>query len=125
GLGGLALADLLNEDAAARDTSANPFGSRAPHFAPQAKNIIFLFMAGAPSQLDLFEDKPTLARLNGKTIDPARMEGIRFPFVSDNPQLLGSPYKFKRHGESGAVVSELMPHFSRVVDDVCFIKSMH
>ncbi len=121
GLGGAALGSLLAGDALAAAPAAGRIGS---HFAPKAKNVIFLFMAGAPSQLDMFEEKPELNRLDGKTIDPGQLGDIRFPFISQEPRLLGSPYKFKRHGQSGAIVSELMPHLAGVVDDVTFIKSM-
>ena len=120
GIGATALASLLNPPRA--DGDSRPGGL---HFAPKAKNIIFLLMAGAPSQLDLFEDKPELTRRSGQTVSQEMLGGIRFPFVKDDPQLLGSPYRFRRHGESGAIVSELMPHLAGVVDDLTFVKSMH
>jgi len=124
GIGSAALASLLGEDAGAAVGGAAPPG---PHFPAKAKNVIFLLMAGAPSQLDLFEDKPKLKALDGSSIEPARYEGLRFPFIPKDrlPRLLGSPYEFARHGRSGAIVSELMPHFSGVVDEVAFIKSMY
>jgi hypothetical protein len=120
GIGSLALGGLMQNQAA-----SVPGRMALPHFAPKAKNIIFLFMAGAPSQLDLFEEKPELTRLSGQTIDPERLKDIRFPFVKQDPELLASPYKFQRHGQSGAILSELLPHLATVVDDVTFIKSMH
>jgi hypothetical protein len=101
GIGSLALSGLMQNQAA-----SVPGRMALPHFAPKAKNIIFLFMAGAPSQLDLFEKKPELTRLSGQTIDPERLKDIRFPFVKQDPELLASPYKFQRHGQSGAILSE-------------------
>lgn len=121
GIGSLALASLLPSSGLATTSSS----SAGPHFAPRAKNIIFLFMAGGPSQLDLFEDKPELRKRHGQVASKELLGSIRFPFVKDDPELLGSPYKFRRHGQSGAVVSELLPHLSGVVDELCFIKSMH
>ena len=119
GIGGLALGNLLADDRGVR--------AAGPHFPGTAKNIIFLMMAGAPSQLDLFEDKPKLRELDGKTIDPVLIADMRFPAVGRKgvPKLLGSPYRFKRHGQSGAILSELLPNLSTVVDDIAFIKSMH
>jgi hypothetical protein len=121
GIGGLALASLLAPETSAA-SSERP---ASPHFAPKAKNIIFLFMAGAPSQLDLFDDKPELRRRHGEVATKELLGSIRFPFVKEDPELLGSPYKFRRHGQSGAIVSELMPHLAGVADDLAFIKSMH
>ena len=120
GIGAFALAELMNPTRAHGATS-----SPGPHFAPQAKNIIFLMMAGAPSQLDMFDEKPELKRRNGQTMTKELLGGIRFPFLKKDPELLASPYTFRRHGQSGATVSELMPHLATVVDDLTFIKSMH
>jgi uncharacterized protein (DUF1501 family) len=119
GIGSLALGNLLADDRGVRAVG--------PHFPATAKNIIFLMMAGAPSQLDLFEDKPKLSQLDGKTIDPSLIADMRFPAVGRKgvPKLLGSPYRFQRHGQSGAILSELLPNLATVVDDIAFIKSMH
>ncbi len=95
------------------------------HHAPRAKNIIWLFMAGAPSQLDLFEPKPTLTRYDGDEVPEHLTHGDRFAFLEGRPRLLASPFRFRRHGQSGAWVSELMPHLASVVDKVAFVKSMH
>jgi len=132
GMGGLALASLLGENAIGDSTKASGVSIPAitlPHFAPLAKRIIFLFMAGAPSQLDLFDYKPMLSKLSGKTADRELLGDVRFSQIRSRnknqpSKLLGSPYKFQRHGESGALVSELLPHFSGVVDDVAFMKGM-
>ena len=117
GLGAMALGQLLN-------ASENPLAPKQPHFAPKAKRIIFLFMAGAPSHLELFDYKPQLAKFDG-TLPPADLlKGYRSAFINPNSKLLGPKFKFARHGESGAELSELIPHFAKVVDDVAIVKSM-
>ena len=90
----------------------NPMAPRAGHFAPRAKNIIYLFMAGGPSQLDLFDYKPKLVELNGQPIPPSLIEGKRFAFMdsSHGTKLLGTRREFRQHGQSGAWVSDLFPH---------------
>lgn len=140
GMGAAALASLLNgnlakaspkpEEESANSAQTMPVAGGTPHFAPRAKQIIFLFMAGGPSQLDLFDYKPALNALDGKTVDPKEIGDERFAQIRPRnrymtPRLLASPYKFKQHGESGAYVSELLPHLSGVVDEITFIKSMH
>ena len=122
GLGTAALAQLLGP----RNASAapDPLAAQAPHFAPKAKNVIFLFMAGAPSHLEMLDYKPELARFNG-TLPPASLlKDYRAAFIDPNSRLLGPVFDFKQHGESGAWVSELMPHFASIVDDVTIVKSM-
>ena len=84
----------------------NPLAPRAPHFAPKAKSVIYLFMAGAPSQVDLFEYKPKLHELDGQKIPEELIKGERFAFLRGVPQILGSPYKFQQHGQSEAHLSE-------------------
>jgi Protein of unknown function (DUF1501) len=104
---------------------ANPLALASPHFAPRAKRVIYLHMAGAPSQHELFDYKPELKLLNGKECPKEFLEGKQFAFIQGVPKMLGPQYEFKQHGQSGAWVSEMLPHFSSVVDDVCFIKSMY
>ncbi len=104
---------------------ANPLAPAMPHFAPKAKRVIFLHMAGAPSQHELFDYKPDLEKLNGKDCPLEFLEGKQFAFIQGVPKMLGPQYPFQQHGESGAWVSDRLPHFSSVVDDVCFVKSMH
>jgi len=118
-LGTAALATLLGEELEAQQ------GGAIPHFTPRAKNVIFLFMAGAPSQLDLFDYKPRLAELNGQPIPKELVRGERFAFITVDPRLLGSPYKFGQYGESGAWISELLPETATVADDIAVIRSMH
>ena len=116
GLGALALNQLMGRD----QVAANP----TPKFAPKAKRVIYLHMAGSPPQQDLFDYKPKLNDLNGELCPNEFFEGKRLAFIKGHPTLLGSPHKFEQHGDSGTWVTELMPHFSKVVDDVSFIHSM-
>ena len=99
-------------------------GDHAARFAGRAKRVIYLHMAGAPSQLELFDHKPELAALDGEDCPASFLEGRRFAFIQGTPQMLGPRAKFSRHGESGAWISDRMPHLSRVVDELCFVKSM-
>ncbi len=124
GIGSMALASLLEREARGQD-ALNPMAPRRPHFAARAKNIIYLFMMGAPSQLDLFDPKPVLVKHHDQHIPEEIIKGERFAFIKGVPKLLGSPYRFARHGRSGAQVSELLPHLSTIVDDVAFVKSVH
>jgi hypothetical protein len=127
GLGSIALASLMDDRLAAAPaapTAANPFAPKAPHFTPKARNVIYLFMAGGPSQLELFDNKPKLAELNGKPTPASFLEGKRFAFLKGVPQLLGSRRTFARYGQSGAEISECLPHLASIADDVCIVKSM-
>ncbi len=119
----MALGSLAGRSALA-ETSSNPLAPKMPHFPPRAKNVIFLFMAGAPSQFELLDPKPELGRFSG-TLPPASLlEEYRTAFINPNSKLLGPQFEFAQHGESGAWVSELMPHFAEIVDDVTIVKSM-
>ncbi len=111
--------------AAALGLAPASFAGPGVHHKPKAKNVIFLFMAGAPSQLDLFDDKPKLREFDGKPCPEDLIKGERFAFIKGIPNLLGSPHAFKRYGGSGMELSNLLPHLSTIVDDVAFIKSMH
>ena len=128
GLGSIALASLLKEQelfGAGAAASLNPMASRPPHFPAKAKNIIYLFMAGGPSQLELFDYKPKLQELNGQPIPDSFIEGKRFAFMgsSHGTKLLGTRRAFKQHGQSGMWVSEMFPHTATIVDDVSFVMS--
>ena len=103
----------------------NPLAPRMPHFAPKAKRVIHLFMAGAPSHLDLFDYKPALARLEGQPLPPSVIGGQRYAFIRPDAAVLGPRFKFARHGQCGASLSEMMPHLADVVDDICIVKSTH
>ena len=120
GIGSLALASLLD-----RTLLAQTGALQGTHFAPKAKNIIFLFMAGGPSQLDLFDYKPTLTRLDGQPCPEDVIKGERFAFIKGVPKLLGTPHTFAKYGRSGTELSSLLPHLSEIVDDVSLIKSLH
>ena len=127
GFGGLALASMLNRKlfASAAPKPRNPLAAQPPHFAPKAKSVIFLCMTGAPSQLDLFDYKPKLKQMNGTKVPKELVEGERFAFLSGQPMLLGTPYEFKQHGQTGTYVSQLLPHIAEVVDEASFIYSMY
>ncbi len=120
-IGSLGLASLLNP---AVGKAAAPSPTRAAHFAPKAKSIIYLFMAGGPSQLELFDSKPLLAELSGQEPPASFMEGKRFAFLKGDERLLGPQRKFGQYGQSGAVLSDLLPHHRQIVDHVCFLKGM-
>jgi hypothetical protein len=127
GLGSIALTSLLGrkDAAAALSGPGNPMMARRPHNPPRAKNIIYLFMAGGPSQLELFDYKPKLIQLNGEPIPQSYVEGKRFAFMgsSHGTKLLGTRRAFQQHGQSGRWVSELFPHTAGIVDDVSFVMS--
>ena len=128
GIGAMALTALLGrtgQASQATSSAANPMTPRQPRFAPRAKNVIYLHMSGAPPQQELFEYKPRLKQLHMQPCPDELLKNQQFAFITGHPKLLGSPYKFKRHGQSGAWVSELLPHLSGVVDDIAFIKSMN
>lgn len=103
----------------------NPMAPRTPHFAPKARSVIYLHMAGAPSQLELFDYKPELAKLHGQECPPSLLEGKKFAFIRGVPKMLGPQTGFRQYGESGIWMSDLLPHFSRVADDVTIIKTVN
>ena len=134
GIGATALTAMLNRtlfaggtDLAGRSTSdfANPTAPHPPMFAPKATSIIYLFMAGAPSQVDLLDYKPKLQELNGEHIPESMLKGERFAFIRGVPKLLGSPYEFKKWGKSSAEISELLPHLGEIADDIAIVRSVH
>jgi hypothetical protein len=125
GLGAIALNQLAGPAGARGSTlAADPLAVKQPHFPGRVKNVIYLFMAGAPSHLELFDYKPQLAKFNGTLPPPELLKGYRAAFINPNSMLLGPKFKFARHGQCGAELSELLPHLAGVVDDVCFVKSM-
>ncbi len=130
GLGKIALAGLLTDSLAGRVRSADgtaihPLAPRKPHFPAKAKRVIHLFMAGAPSQLELFDNKPELAKLEGKPLPPSVIGGQRYAFIRPDAAVLGPRFKFSKHGKSGAELSEMLPHLANVVDDICLVRSVH
>ena len=128
GLGKIALASLLAES-----TGSLALGAEAtvaahrpvPHFAPRAKRVIYLFMAGAPSQLDLFDLKPTLAKFDGQPVPADVVKDQRYAFIQPNASLMAARYKFAKHGQSGAELSEMLPHLAKVADDIAIVRSVH
>jgi hypothetical protein len=125
GIGSVALASLLSRESSAARASTYSLAPKLPEFEPKAKNVIFLHMVGAPSHLDLFENKPVLKENDGKPCPDQYLEGQRFAFLRGHPNLLGTEFKFKRHGESGVELSELLPNLGTMSDDICMIKSLH
>src|SRR5882724_6053433 len=126
GLGAIALGQLFGQNGwAAQAPSTNPLAPKSPHFPPKAKRVIFLFMAGAPSHLELFDYKPELAKWNGKVPPAELLKGYRAAFINPSSTLLGPKFKFAKHGQSGADLSELLPHLAEIADDVAIVKSMH
>ena len=132
GIGGLALGNLLGCKQGEASDQLSGMGTKglldAPHFAPKAKRIIYLFQSGGPSQLDLFDYKPLLTEMHGEELPASVRMGQRLTgmtaFQSNKP-LTSSLFKFRQHGQSGAWVSELMPHTAKISDDLCYIKTMH
>lgn len=125
GLGAIALRSLLSESAMASVAGVNPLAPRKPHFTGKAKRVIYLFMAGAPSHLELFDYKPELARFNGTLPPPELLKGYRAAFINPSSKLLGPKFKFTKHGKSGVELSELLPHLAGVADDIAVVRSMH
>ncbi len=128
GIGKIALASLLagsakSSFAAGEFSDANPIAPKAPHFAPTAKRVIYLFMAGAPSQLELFDHKPKLAELEGQPIPPSVIAGQRYAFIQPNAAVLGPRFKFAKHGQCGAELSDRLPWLAKIVDEISIAKS--
>ena len=143
GVGAAALGSLLAADgvlsrasaATSAGTSASavrnpprsgtaPMAPRPPHYAAKAQSVIHLFMAGGPSQLELFDYKPKLQELHGQPVPTSYIENKRFAFLKGTPTLLGTKRKFARHGQSGAEISECLPHLARTVDDVAIVRTL-
>ncbi len=125
GLGAIALGQLFRQNGFAAPAGVNPLAPKQPHHTAKAKRVIFLFMAGAPSHLELFDHKPELAKWDGKLPPAELLKGYRAAFINPNSTLLGPKFKFARHGQSGAELSELLPHLAGVADDIAIVKSMH
>jgi hypothetical protein len=130
GIGAAALAQLLGGDLAAKQEDASALGGLAglPHFAPKAKRVIYLFMSGGPSQMETFDYKPGLAGIAGKELPESIRGGQRLTGMTSTQKsfpVVGSKFAFARHGQTGTWVSELLPHTAKIVDELCFIRSMH
>lgn len=133
GLGAVALSAALGDEgplgaarAAAATAAVDPLLPKPSHFAPRAKACIFIFMEGAPSQVDLFDPKPKLNELNGQKLPESMTKNVRFAFLKkDTATLLGTKRKFFKRGQSGMELSELLPHLGNVADDLLLVRSMH
>ncbi|HYG78323.1 MAG TPA: DUF1501 domain-containing protein [Planctomycetota bacterium] len=131
GFGAMALGSLLRDTLGGGSAGAdqpgisNPLAPKKPHYAPKVKRVIFLFQAGAPSHLELFDYKPELEKWNGKLPPPELLKGYRAAFINPNSTLLGPKFKFAKHGQCGAELSELLPHTAGIVDDIAIVKAMH
>ena len=128
GLGMIALGNLLTErglTAASEAPRLDHLVPKPPHFPGTAKNVIFLFQAGAPSQVDLFDPKPGLQKWDGKPLPPSMTKDLKLAFIKPSAKIWASPRKFKRHGQSGLQFSDLLPHLATHADDFCMVRSMH
>ena len=125
GLGAIALSELFGGTAKAAMAPADPLAPKQPPLPAKAKNVIFLFMAGAPSHLELFDYKPQLAKYNGTNPPPELLKGYRAAFINPNSKLLGPKFKFAKYGQSGAELSELLPNLATIVDDIAIVKGMY
>ncbi|MDB6024953.1 MAG: hypothetical protein JWM68_1176, partial [Verrucomicrobiales bacterium] len=128
GLGSIGLGALLNESlsgaAKPKIPLVDPLATRSPHYAPKAKRVIYLFMAGAPSQLDMFDYKPTLEKYDGKPVPAEIVKGQKYAFIRPDAALFASKFKFAKHGKCGAELSEVLPNMAGIVDDIAIVKSM-
>ena len=125
GLGAIALGDLLARDGHAADVRTDPLAPKIPQFAPKAKNVIFLFQEGAPSQLDLFDPKPELEKWHGKPLPESMTSQLKLAFIKPNAAVLASPRVFQPAGQSGAEFSDFIPHIASCADDICMVRSMY
>ena len=123
GLGAIALTHLLAEDGLLA-SDADPLATKPPHFPPSASNVIFLFQAGGPSQLDLLDYKPSMRKWDGQSLPESLAEELELAFIRPDAKIWASPRRFERHGESGLEFSELLPHTASRADDLCVVRSM-
>src|SRR6266536_6404087 len=133
-VGMLALASLLQQDGALGASPAgvpaeaglNPLAPKPPHFAPRAKSCIFIYLEGAPSQIDLFDPKPKLRELDSQKLPESFTKNVRFAFIQkETAVLLGSPREFRRYGKCGMELSDFLPHLGTCADDIALVRSMH
>ena len=124
GLAGIAATTLLARDGRAREAS-DPLAPKPSHFPAKAKRVIYMFQAGAPSQLELFDHKPELTKRNGQLPPAELLKDYRAAFIDPNSALLGPKYKFAQHGECGMPLSEVLPHTAKIADDICLVRTLH
>jgi hypothetical protein len=125
GIGVIALAQLMEREGRAAVTAVNPLAPKPPHFAPKAKNVIFMFMEGGPSQLDLFDPKPELQKWSGKPLPASMTKNLRLAFTKPDAAVLASPRTFQPYGQSGIEFSDYIPHIGSCADDLCLVRSMY
>lgn len=126
GIGTAALAHLLGvEGRSGQSSIANPLEPKKPHFAPTAKNVIFLFMEGAPSQLDLFDPKPGLRKWDGQSLPDSMTKDLRLAFIKSSAKVMASPRTFTPQGQCGMELSDFLPHLGTCADDICLVRSMY
>ena len=124
GLAGIAAGALSSRNSVAAPQADNPMAVRQPHFPPKAKRVIYMFNAGAPSHLELFDNKPELTKRNGQLPPAELLKGYRAAFINPNSALLGPKFKFERHGQCGMELSEVLPHTASIADEICLIRSL-
>jgi hypothetical protein len=124
GLGAIAASCLASREVVASPAKSNPLAPREPHFPPKAKRVIYLFNAGAPSHLELFDNKPELTNRDGKLPPAELLQGYRAAFINPNSALLGPRFKFEKHGQCGMELSEVLPRIGAIADDICLIRSL-
>jgi hypothetical protein len=125
GIGIAALAQLMEKEGRAAAADVNPLAPRKPHFPAKAKNVIFMFMEGGPSQLDLFDPKPELQKWSGKPLPAEMTKDLRLAFTKPNAAVLASPRTFRPYGQSGTEFSDYIPHIASCADDLCLVRSMY
>src|SRR5690349_2670166 len=123
GLETIALAHLLERDGLAAAPRTDPLAPRAPHFPGKAKNVIFLFMEGAPSQMDLFDPKPALQKWDGKPLPPSLTKDLKLAFIKPTASVLGSPRVFRPAGKCGMKLADVLPGLATCADDICLVRS--
>src|ERR1051325_9301596 len=124
GIGVMALAQLLEKDGYAAATESNPLAPRKPHFPGKARNVIFMFMEGGPSQIDLFDPKPGLQKWSGQPLPASMTKDLRLAFHKPNAAVLASPRVFTPQGKSGTEFSDFIPHIGSCADDLCLVRGM-
>ena len=126
GLGAIAAGSLLSSDLnrVQADAVANPLAPRQPHFPGKAKRVIYIFQAGAPSHLEMFDNKPELTKRDGQLPPAELLKGYRAAFINPNSALLGSKFKYAKHGQCGMELSEVLPHTAKIADQLCLIRTM-